>query len=154
MMKRIIILTVTLFSLVTFAQEKKGGGREKVRAYKIAYLTEKLDLSAKEAEKFWPLYNSYNDKRRELFKAEKNEIRSKIEAKGGIEKFSDTEAETMLKKINTFRDNQHLNKLAFVKDLRSFLSSKKILQFEVAEMEFNKKLMRKLREQKNKEEAK
>lgn len=44
--------------------EKKDGGR--IRAYKIAYLTKKLDLSPEEAQKFWPIYNQYEDEIRKV----------------------------------------------------------------------------------------
>lgn len=33
--------------------------REKLEAYRVAYITRQLDLSPAEAEKFWPLYNQY-----------------------------------------------------------------------------------------------
>ena len=36
---------------------KNDGGR--LAAYKIAYLTKKLNLSTEEAQKFWPIYNQY-----------------------------------------------------------------------------------------------
>jgi len=36
---------------------------EKLNAYKIAFFTKKMDLSSQEAEKFWPLYNEFQDKR-------------------------------------------------------------------------------------------
>jgi len=32
---------------------------EKIESFRIAYFTEKLDLSPAEAETFWPLYNEY-----------------------------------------------------------------------------------------------
>ena len=33
--------------------------QEKIRAAQIAYLSQKLDLTPDEAQKFWPLYNQY-----------------------------------------------------------------------------------------------
>ena len=49
---------------VTFAQDdgddaQKNGGR--IEALKIAFLTKKLNLSTEEAQKFWPVYNKYQD---------------------------------------------------------------------------------------------
>lgn len=47
-----------LFIMAGIAQiNPKDGGR--LEAYKIAYLTKKLDLSIEEAQKFWPIYNNY-----------------------------------------------------------------------------------------------
>ena len=47
---------------VSFAQDdvttlKNNGG--KIEALKIAYLTNKLNLSPEEAQRFWPVYNKY-----------------------------------------------------------------------------------------------
>jgi hypothetical protein len=63
-MKQFILL-LTMFlgmAAITVAQDegddaKKEGGR--IEAMKIAYLTNKLNLSTEEAQKFWPIYNKY-----------------------------------------------------------------------------------------------
>ena len=48
--------------------------REEIEAQKRAYFTEKLNLTVEEAEKFWPLYNEFQDKRRAL-RAKRRELR-------------------------------------------------------------------------------
>jgi len=128
------------------AQNKKG--KEKIRALKIAYLTEKLDLTSNEAEKFWPLFNEHHKQRRELFKSEKKELKDKIN--DGYE-FSNKEANTILKKIAECREKRYKNKIEYNTALSKILPAKKILILEVTEREFNKKLMHKL---KNKTEDK
>lgn len=54
---------LTLFAIFTFslANAQNGNGQriEKIQALKIAFLTQKLDLTSTEAEKFWPIYNEY-----------------------------------------------------------------------------------------------
>ena len=145
-MKKNICITLTLlFSTVIFSQTKEEG-KEKIRAYKVAYLTEKLDLTTEEAEKFWPLYTTHNKKRRELFRTEKKEIKAELEKKGGVKRLSDKEAENILIKINKAQDLKHKYRLKFLSDLKTFLSTKKILQFELSEYEFNKKMMKRLKE--------
>ncbi|MDD2191167.1 MAG: hypothetical protein PHO12_01290 [Bacteroidales bacterium] len=42
----------------------------KMKVNKIAYLTDKLDLSVEEAQKFWPIFNNYED--------EMNAVREKM----------------------------------------------------------------------------
>lgn len=39
--------------------------REKIKAAHAAYVTERLGLSSAEAEKFWPIYREYTQKRQE-----------------------------------------------------------------------------------------
>jgi hypothetical protein len=66
-MKNIILLFsfYLLFSLTLQAQEEKRPEAGRIEALKIAYLTRKLNLSTDEAQKFWPVYNSYaNEMRR------------------------------------------------------------------------------------------
>jgi hypothetical protein len=55
----LIILTTTSISLV----RGQNPNMEKLNAYKIAFFTKKMDLSSQEAEKFWPLYNEFQDKK-------------------------------------------------------------------------------------------
>lgn len=37
-----------------------GGGGGKLEAIKIAYITQQLNLTPAEAQRFWPVYNSYS----------------------------------------------------------------------------------------------
>ena len=55
-MKQILFLLLTMLTCIAFGQEDK---RSQIKAMKTAYLTEELDLSSEEAEKFWPIYNTY-----------------------------------------------------------------------------------------------
>jgi hypothetical protein len=65
-MKKSFILYLA-FALLTFsrsaAQEQT---REKLDAYRIAFFTKKLNLTPKEAEKFWPVYNEFQDKKNKI----------------------------------------------------------------------------------------
>ncbi len=144
-MKKIylFLFTVIFFSLTINAQDKKG--KEKIRALKIAYLTEKLDLTSTESEKFWPLFNDYHKKRRELFSFEKHEIKDRIKNGYDINDLSNKEAETILTKIVNNREQLYKNKISFHKKLHAILPAKKILVLEITEREFNKKLMHKLK---------
>jgi hypothetical protein len=44
-------------------QERKEEARERIKAARAAYLTQRLDLTTAEAEKFWPVYREYSEKR-------------------------------------------------------------------------------------------
>ena len=64
-MKNKIFTIILLFvSISTFAQLEKEKGytkkiSEKLKALKVAHITEQLDLTKKEAENFWPIYNAH-----------------------------------------------------------------------------------------------
>lgn len=71
-MKHFITLLLSILLLVpAFAQDeeelvKDTKAQEKIKAARIAYITEKLGLTPAEAEKFWPVYNEFAQKRKEI----------------------------------------------------------------------------------------
>lgn len=65
-MKRTIFLTVALTILISISikgQERPG---ERLAAYRVAFFTKKLNLTPKEAEKFWPVYNEFQEKKNQI----------------------------------------------------------------------------------------
>ncbi|MBL7856547.1 MAG: hypothetical protein JNM57_02570 [Cyclobacteriaceae bacterium] len=69
------VITIFLFALITlpaWAQDDLEGAqldpkaKEKIQAARIAYITERLALTPDEAEKFWPVYREYAQKRLDL----------------------------------------------------------------------------------------
>jgi hypothetical protein len=69
MKKLIIILLTGLFFTPGIAQEeqiKDPQAQEKIKAARIAFITERLGLTPEEAEKFWPVYREFSMKRQEL----------------------------------------------------------------------------------------
>lgn len=67
MKKNILLLLIMLgsFNLIS-AQENPNQQGEKVQALKIAFITQKLQLTSTEAEKFWPVYNQYENEIKSL----------------------------------------------------------------------------------------
>jgi len=90
-----LFLALMLFCSVgtadAFAQKGNKDGQNKMQAMKVAFFTAELDLSADEAQTFWPVYNEYTSKMRSLRKAGKesqsaeNTVANK-EAKVALEK--------------------------------------------------------------------
>jgi hypothetical protein len=70
MKKLLIILVMWLgISLTGFGQEAEkaqteGAGR--IKALQIAYLTNKLNLKPEEAQRFWPVFNQYQEEIRKV----------------------------------------------------------------------------------------
>ena len=69
-MKKIsLIIIVTLMFTALAAAQGQGMGQtdsEKLTAYKIAFFTQRLNLTPAEAEKFWPLYNDYSARKNKM----------------------------------------------------------------------------------------
>lgn len=55
----IILVLLMAFS----AQAQPGKRMERIHAIKVAYLTDKLQLTSEQSEKFWPIYNRYEEER-------------------------------------------------------------------------------------------
>ena len=70
MKKFLLIISFISLTYIGFAQDdlpgKKAGGGERLEAYKIAYITKRLNLTPEEAQKFWPIYNKYTTDMRSL----------------------------------------------------------------------------------------
>lgn len=146
-MKRILLLTtLCLFAFQSYAQRGGGPGNPKIKAYKIAFITEKLNLSESEAAKFWPVYNQYEKTKFSLHRREKKEIRNKVKAAGGIDKISNSQAESFLATMRDIRKAQYDNKTTFHNSIVDILPAKKVLLLEIAEHEFNKRLMERLKD--------
>ncbi len=143
--KHILTILVLFFSVLHASSQTKKEKYEKIRAYKISFLTEKLNLTEKEADKFWPLYNTYDRKVIELHRAERTSIKKKILSCGGIDSLTTKESKEIVAKIKSISKEQYETKAKFYDELATFLSDKKILTLEVAEHEFHRKLLGKLK---------
>jgi len=55
-MKRCLLFTILVFA-VLFAPAQNG---TRIETLKIAYITNRLNLSPEEAQRFWPIYNNYS----------------------------------------------------------------------------------------------
>lgn len=106
----LILLFLTMTSVFVQAQDD-------IQQAKIAFFTEKLELSTAEAEKFWPVYNEYQ--------AAKKTIKEKYQDNPGPEKME--EESTLLKKYNA--------------KYKEILPATKVAKLYKAEEEFKKILL-------------
>ena len=137
----ILFLLATTFSIAQGHKEKQ----EKIKALKVAYITEQLELTADEAQKFWPIYNDYQEKQFDLRHEKMRSILNKLEI-GTIEKLSEKEASSLLDQMENIEENLFLLKKKFTKDLQGIVSDKKIMKLKKAEGDFNRHLLKQMRE--------
>ena len=65
-MKKYLLILLATFGSFSFTMAQKANGHEKIQALKVAFITQKVHLSPSEAEKFWPVYNQYDNEIRQL----------------------------------------------------------------------------------------
>ncbi len=66
--KFLMLCASVIISAAVYAQpqQHKGDWKEKVKAERIAFITTALELSPKEAQVFWPVYNEIGQSRQDL----------------------------------------------------------------------------------------
>ena len=67
-----LLLTLSLFSAVFFVMAQDGDNQERIQALKIAFITKRLDLSSEEAQRFWPVYNRYENDIKQVMAENRN----------------------------------------------------------------------------------
>src|SRR6185437_8323510 len=65
-MKKYLLVLTLIFGSFSFVFAQNGQRAEKIQALKIAFITQKLQLTSTEAEKFWPVYNQYENEIKSL----------------------------------------------------------------------------------------
>ncbi|WP_053002621.1 hypothetical protein [Kordia jejudonensis] len=130
-----------LFFGIFLGIAQKGQNKEKIKKLKIAYFTENLDFTEKEAQLFWPVYNTFDDKNFEL-RERLNTIKKELKY---MDDMSDAEASKVLDRIQVIEKQVYENKVNLTKKLRAFLPARKIILLKKAERDFNRKLMKEFR---------
>tara|TARA_B110000116_G_C16755651_1_gene545655 strand:- start:1320 stop:1652 length:333 start_codon:yes stop_codon:yes gene_type:complete len=110
-------------------------------------MIENAELEIDEEKLFWPLYNNYEDavnsSQWKISKKLKKYLSNKFE---GI---SEEDAFVILSGLDSLRKLEYELNYKLYKDLKIFLTDKKILKLHVAEQTFIKKMMRKWSKNKN-----
>ena len=145
-MKKVISVLCLLTVLATGAlaqeqQQQRGrqgrggeGWRERVRAEKVAFLTEQIDLTESEAQVFWPIYNQLQKEQRENFEA----VRKAYEAmeKGVNEGKTGKEMEKLVEAYVDAKDKNEGIETKYLNKLMKALPAEKVARYYVAEEKF------------------
>lgn len=134
-----LILSILLFTVNTADAQKMT--RTKIKLLKTSYITDAINLSPKEAEKFWPVYNLYTDKIQELKRSLEVENRQTIISAGGIENISEEDARSTLDQMLLFEKQIGDTKIELITELSKIISAKKIVTLQKAERDFNRQIL-------------
>ena len=63
-MKKYLLLVLIIFGIASRIKAQETD--EKIQALKVAFITQKLQLSPVEAQRFWPVYDQYQNEIRNL----------------------------------------------------------------------------------------
>lgn len=158
MKKSVLTIILVTLSLVTFAQpqpqnlsestsgqEQKQSRYEQIQSAKIAFFTTELELSPKEAEDFWPIYNNFWKEREKSYRKIQGNLKNIGKAISGEEKLSDAELKSLMEKyISEFSNEGDIYKNYHAQFLR-ILPQEKVAKIYVAEEKFRVKMIHQLR---------
>jgi len=141
----ILILFLCLVVPFNITAQKKHNKGERFKSMQTAFITNELDLSVKESEKFWPIFNEYRDASWEIRKEEKSlKKQAKVSEAGAGETF-DKILELEHKKLEIRRQ--------YMSQFKEILPAQKLVKLLYVEEEFKRKILYEYRDKyKNKKQ--
>ena len=144
MIRKIKILAPLLFLVATLSlssQEKQDW--EKIKSLKVAFITERLDLTSKEAQSFWPIYNEHQTKKEGFFRVERFEIGSEIK---NLDTLSEAQASGLLLRMQKLEEEKQEAEKSFIEKISKTISAKKTILLMRSEEDFKRQLIKQYRQ--------
>ena len=149
-MKRIAHLFIALIVVGSWslsAQQRNGDQdrekrREQIQARKIGMITDALDLTTEQAQKFWPVYNEFSKEMEVIHDSRRENMEKFKDAKGDL---SDDEIEEMIQ--NRFETEQNILDLQkkYHKRFTEVLTMNQVGKLYMTEERFKQMLLQEMR---------
>jgi hypothetical protein len=147
-MKKILFILLISLSFGATAQNNDDadeGKNEKIAALKIAFITERLNLSSKEAEVFWPVFNRFEQEMKAVRKKEKQAARIFKDKPNATE----AEADKFIAEQVQLKQ-QELDVLKrYLPEFKKVLPASKVARLLSLEQEFKLQLLRSMKQRNN-----
>lgn len=134
-MKKLLLILLLTLSISSFAQDN-----DRIKALKIAFITERLQLTETEAQKFWPIYNAFEAENQKLRRESIGKFRN-----ANFDSMSESEAKKHLNDMMSVDIQKHQLRQKFVNDLLKVLPAKKIIILKATEDAFNRRMMKEMK---------
>ncbi|WP_146613758.1 hypothetical protein [Algoriphagus yeomjeoni] len=143
-MKKIIIIALMFFLVIGSTKAQRPDDRydrEKLEAARVAFITTRLDLKPEQAQKFWPIYNVFNDAREKSLK-EMSELGRTRDLD-----LSETEAKNRISKKFEIQRKLITDEEKFVKDLSGVITYNQIIRLDGLNREFARHIWQRRRDE-------
>lgn len=117
-------------------RKRDKASSERIEAQKIAFFTNRLELTPEEAQVFWPVYNEYSDA--------KNELRKESVRHQEMDDLNDAQANELIKKYLDTKQRSIALDNEYIDKFKKVLPSKKVLQLIVLERKFKEEVLKDL----------
>ena len=136
-MKALKIYLLLLFMAASSLAFAQRGGQpvdpERMQAARIAYITTRISLKTEQAEKFWPLFNSFTESR-EAF------MRAMGDLSKGVESMTEEEAKSRIQQKLSIQQKLVQDEKIFVAEAAKVLTYKQLLLLQNIAKDFNRHL--------------
>jgi hypothetical protein len=140
-MKILKLLFLLLISTAAFAQDDDveiaqpdPKAEQKIKAAHAAYITERLGLTPEEAEKFWPVYREYSQKRQEI----RQQMKTAKEKGTGEKELLDLDLKVKQQQLDLEKD--------YSGRFQKVITPQKMMNLRQAEGDFRKLLLRQIQQ--------
>ena len=141
-MKQLVLFFMMIVSgSISFAQPEddiSDDKREQIKARKIAFISTELSLTPAEAEKFWPVYNEYEDKLK-VFRESKRKLLQELKP---INDLSADAAYEKMEQLLKLEEQESTLRTEYLGKFATVLDKKKAARVFIAEEKFKKELIR------------
>jgi Spy/CpxP family protein refolding chaperone len=142
---RIVAFTIVLatgFSVSqSYAQRRSEDEIKKIQDAKVAIITNRLNLTSEQATGFWPVYNEYAQKRRDIHRAQRKIINEK-RAEGK----TDDQVLENLKEVQDLRQRELDLEKEYQNRFLRVITASQVVELYKAERTFNDMLIQRLKQ--------
>lgn len=142
-MKKLLLFTLGTFLLLSssYSQdpEKVQSVNEKLQARKIALISERMNLTPEQAEKFWPIYKEMSQRQQAIrseFQQQKANFNPKTASEEEMKKMIDLGLKVKERQLNLERE--------YSDRMRQIINNRQMLNWRKAEEEFRQILIDRL----------
>lgn len=144
-MKRRLLFVLGIFFLIPVftlsaqdkkAEEQKRQELENFRAKRVDYFTKEIGLTEKEAREFWPICNELDEKKFELNRNMRLEIKKVRDAQKAGKNVSDAEYDNLINIVISTKEKEVELDKEYIKKMRKILSAEKVSKYQRAEYKF------------------
>lgn len=139
------ILLLVFLASTSYAQDKKA--LNKIEAAKIALITERLELTPEQAEKFWPIYREYNNQLRDIRK-EFDQKRKNFDPNQA----SEEENRQMLELATGVKEQQLNLEKEYSDRILTVISTRQLNNLRNAERDFKEMLLQRIQARKQRQQ--
>ncbi len=112
-----------------------GKRAERLRALWVAYVTQELELTAEESEKFWPVFNEFKLAEREI-KKQKRKI-----ARQDPKNMTETEVDQYFETMMQLEEEMIALRRKSYQNMKQTIPAQKVVQLPALERAFKKKIL-------------